>query len=171
MCSSRVAERGQYGHKHRAPTGLERAFIMLKVIQYFAAFSVLCLKSISGNVSVFSFALVNNCSCSPTGTAATDAQNHLPVSPRQPEWRHFLPAGHRPEKEGWCTSPLEPAPLRNTQRQRQRHINAPSVLVHVCVNRWAARAQNKLGNTFINHLIDRPVAFVRYVQIEILQEQ
>lgn len=46
--------------------------------------------------------------------------DHLPVSPRQPEWRRFPPLWSRPATGGWCRPPQEPAPLWN---HTQTHIH------------------------------------------------
>lgn len=170
MCSWRVAERGRYSHKHRAPTGLERTFIRLKLIHcLLLGFFLFFSKSISGNVSGFFLPLgahhepniTNNCPAlrrqrctrSPTCVPQATRVTSLPSCKTSAWDRGMVYAS-----TGTCSTAEE-------------HTGSVSDTATLPRRSCANTPPNKLGNTFINHLMDGPVAFVPYIQIEILREQ
>lgn len=60
--------------------------------------------------------------------SVNDARAHLPASPRQPGWHHFLPGEHLLGREGWCRPPQEPAPLRNHKCKINNTFLSPQYL-------------------------------------------
>lgn len=151
-----MAERGQYGHQHRASAGLERAFVILKVIQYLCFF----FKSISAYGSVFSLPLgarhvpnttlllsdtgrCQRCTGWPTCVPQATRVTSLP-SCRTSAWDRGMVYA----STGTCST------AEHTETASATHWRSLSV-----------------RSTFIYHLIDCSLAFARYVQIEIFREQ
>lgn len=76
--------------------------------------------------------------------SVNDARDHLPVSPRQPGWHHFLPEEHLLGREGWCRPPQEPAPLRDHKR---KPLSLTTILMYM--NRWSTNTYNAFKHALI----------------------